>query len=134
MQGVDIIREGSVIYAIVVRQNVRSEGKYNFLTPEDFPFQLGANFYASGEPIRRHFHPDKAVNLRTVNEFIVVSRGKLKVSIYNDDQQVIREEVMNTGDMILLTAGGHGFEVLEDTSIVEVKQGPYAGTEDKTFF
>ena len=38
------------------------------------------------------------------------------------------------GDVILLIEGGHGFEVLEEIEMVEVKQGPYAGERDKERF
>ncbi len=38
------------------------------------------------------------------------------------------------GDVILLAYGGHGFEILEDAEMIEVKQGPYAGDMDKTRF
>jgi hypothetical protein len=33
--------------------------------------------------------------------------------------------------VILLATGGHGFEVLEEIEMIEVKQGPYAGDQDK---
>ena len=36
--------------------------------------------------------------------------------------------------MILLAVGGHGFEVLEEIEMIEVKQGPYAGDLDKQRF
>ena len=42
--------------------------------------------------------------------------------------------VLGPGDVILLISGGHGFEVLEELNMVEVKQGPYAGETDKTRF
>ena len=41
---------------------------------------------------------------------------------------------LKTGDVILLVSGGHDFEMLEDTDMVEVKQGPYSGVEDKARF
>ncbi len=34
----------------------------------------------------------------------------------------------------MLSAGGHGFEMLEDAEIIEVQQGPYCGDKDKTRF
>ena len=42
--------------------------------------------------------------------------------------------MLQGGDVILLAEGGHGFEMLEDSEMVEVKQGPYAGDGDKTRF
>ena len=33
----------------------------------------------------------------------------------------------------MLMAGGHGFRVLEDCKMIEVKQGPYAGVDFDKF-
>ena len=44
----------------------------------------------------------------------------------------ILKVVSEAGDVVLLAFGGHGFEMLEPTEIIEVKQGPYAGEHDKT--
>ncbi len=46
----------------------------------------------------------------------------------------IFSEILCSGDIILLSKGGHGFEVLEDIEMIEVKQGPYSGDKDKTKF
>ena len=46
----------------------------------------------------------------------------------------LESRVLNSGDIILLASGGHGFEMLENTEIIEVKQGPFAGEVDKTRF
>jgi hypothetical protein len=35
--------------------------------------------------------------------------------------------------MLLLIAGGHGLEAIEDVNMVEVEQGPYVGDLGKTF-
>ena len=42
--------------------------------------------------------------------------------------------ILRTGDVILLASGGHGFEVLEELEMYEIKQGPYIGEDDKTRF
>jgi len=134
MQGLEIIREGDAIHAIILRRDFIGKDKYNFLTPPDFPLQLGANKYSAGEEIKKHYHPDKETRIRTVQEFIIVSKGRLKVFFFNEALRCFRETILETGDMILLTRGGHGFETLAETTLVEIKQGPYDGTKDKIIF
>ena len=56
--------------------------------------------------------------------------GKMKVSFYNDFSQKIDETVLTDGDLIVLLSGGHGFEFLEKTKMIEVKQGPYSGVDN----
>lgn len=65
---------------------------------------------------------------------LVIKKGKLKVNFYNDNKEYIESYVLKEGDVILLASGGHGFEVLDDVEMFEIKQGPYAGEADKTRF
>lgn len=60
--------------------------------------------------------------------------GELRVDFYDDDRTYIESRILEGGDVILLASGGHGFEVLEEIEMLEVKQGPYAGDKDKTRF
>ena len=47
----------------------------------------------------------------------------------NNEHNYLESRVLEGGDTILLAGGGHGFEVLEDLAMIEVKQGPYAGDD-----
>ena len=55
-------------------------------------------------------------------------------NFYNDNKAFLKSDTLNSGDVILLAFGAHGFEMLEDSEIIEVKQGPYSGDDDKTRF
>jgi len=67
-------------------------------------------------------------------EVLFIKSGKVRVDFYNDEQLYLQSRVLEQGDVILLSFGGHGFEMLEESEIIEVKQGPYAGETDKTRF
>jgi mannose-6-phosphate isomerase-like protein (cupin superfamily) len=67
-------------------------------------------------------------------EVLFIKRGKLRVDFYDKNQIYLESYVLETGDAILLASGGHGFEVLEEVEVIEVKQGPYCGENDKTRF
>jgi hypothetical protein len=58
---------------------------------------------------------------------IVIGEGRTRLSLYDDARAKVAETELEKGDIVLLASGGHGFDVLEDTKIVEVKQGPYDG-------
>ena len=64
----------------------------------------------------------------------MIRKGKVKVNFYNMDQECIDDTILTDGDVILLCAGGHGFDILEETEMIEIKQGPYVGENDKTRF
>jgi len=63
-----------------------------------------------------------------------IKKGKLRVDFYSESQKYLESRMLEAGDVILLAQGGHGFEVIEAVEMFEVKQGPYAGEEDKTRF
>jgi mannose-6-phosphate isomerase-like protein (cupin superfamily) len=65
---------------------------------------------------------------------LFIKRGRLRVDFYDNDQKYLESRILQAGDVILLATGGHGFEVLEEIEMIEVKQGPYAGDDDKTRF
>ena len=58
----------------------------------------------------------------------------LRVDFYRNDQTYLKSTILQKGDIILLASGGHGFQVLEEVEMVEIKQGPYLGAKDKIRF
>jgi mannose-6-phosphate isomerase-like protein (cupin superfamily) len=75
-----------------------------------------------------------AREVQYTKEVLFVKSGRLRVDFYDDDRVYLESTVLEAGDIILLAQGGHGFTMLEPTEIVEVKQGPYVGEQDKTRF
>jgi hypothetical protein len=137
IKGVERIVHRGLSYAIVLRATASSDEKYNFLTGSDNPLQLGVNFYSTGETIKAHYHlPRHLENNSQIQEFLLIGEGRTKLILFDaDDHTPFTDVELGPGDMVLLLAGGHGFEVLEPTKIVEVKQGPYDGrAKDKVVF
>ena len=67
-------------------------------------------------------------------EVLLIRCGCVRINLYSSDKKFITSRDLKAGDVILLCGGGHSFEMLEETSMIEVKQGPYAGEQDKTRF
>jgi mannose-6-phosphate isomerase-like protein (cupin superfamily) len=67
-------------------------------------------------------------------EVLFIKSGKVRVDFYDDNQKYLESFILQQGDVVLLASGGHGFEMIEASEIIEVKQGPYAGDHDKTRF
>ena len=81
-----------------------------------------------------HVHNSVPRQVHYTKEVLVLRRGKLRVDFYTDKQEYIESHILQGGDVILLAEGGHGFKVLEDVEMFEIKQGPYTGENDKTRF
>ncbi|HVD61867.1 MAG TPA: hypothetical protein VNC11_13425, partial [Gemmatimonadaceae bacterium] len=87
-----------------------------------------------GKTIDPHVHNPVSRNVHYTQEVLFIKRGKIRVDFYDNDRNYIESRILEGGDVILLATGGHGFEVLEEIEMIEVKQGPYFGDQDKTRF
>jgi hypothetical protein len=130
VQGLERITHDDQLLAIIIRADAKPEKKYNFITEQQNPLQLGVSKYEGGELIASHAHLRTEVTVPSGQEFILVTAGKLRVTLYDATTRApLAVKDLSAGDMILLISGGHGFEVLEACQIVEVKQGPYLSKE-----
>jgi len=130
---IDRILHNNLELALIVRRSFRAEG-ISFLTPSAYSQQLGYMNRPTGHVIPPHVHNPVAREVHFTKEVLFIRSGRLRVDFYSDNQQYLESTVLEAGDVILLAFGGHGFEMLEPTEIIEVKQGPYAGDQDKTRF
>ena len=128
MEAIDEIKHNGILLAIIVRKNF-NKGGINFISKENFPLQVGINFYKKGEEIKPHFHPKRKIEIKDIQEFVMVEKGKMTVTIYTESGKKVRTTELVGGDMIFLIEGGHGFKIDADTKLSEVKQGPYMGKE-----
>jgi len=130
---VEKISHNSEILAIIVRKEFNNEG-INFFTPNEYSQQLAFMNHPSGKEIQPHIHKKVHREVHYTQETLFIRKGKLQVDFYSDDQKYLDSRILKSGDVILLIKGGHGFKVLDDLEMFEVKQGPYAGDQDKIKF
>lgn len=130
---IERIRDGETEIALIIRRSFRKDG-VEFFTPDDYSQQIGYMNRPTGHLIPPHVHNPVAREVHFTREVLLIRSGRIRVDLYNDDQTYLESTVLEEGDLILLASGGHGFEVLDEVEMIEVKQGPYAGDEDKTRF
>ena len=124
-----IIKKGKKIIAIVFKKNIKTKG-VRFLTPENYTLQVGLLAHPGGKIIKDHIHnPNIKYWVDMAQEFLYIEKGRVKARFFDDDWNLIGEEVLAAGDFLLHVSGGHGFEVLEKCRMIEVKQGPYPGVK-----
>ena len=131
--GVEKILDGDRIMAIVLRGSMRDPG-VAFFSPPEFSQQLGFINHPAGHVVAPHIHNPVSREIVYTEETLFVREGRIRVDIYRADRTLLTSRTLTGGDVVLLASGGHGLEVLEPSSIIEVKQGPYAGESDKTRF
>jgi mannose-6-phosphate isomerase-like protein (cupin superfamily) len=127
-----ITNQGQTL-AIILRTTYKEKG-IKFFTPNDFSQQLAYMNRPLGHEIQPHIHNAVQREVQFTKEVLFIKSGKVRVDFYDDEKNYLESRVLVSGDVILLAFGGHGFKMLEDSEIIEVKQGPYAGEADKTRF
>jgi mannose-6-phosphate isomerase-like protein (cupin superfamily) len=129
---VRVEHEGQLL-AVIVRNDFREPG-ITFFTDNELSQQMGFMRHPAGKVIEPHVHNHIARSVNYTQEALFIRRGKIRVDFYSDAQTYLFSHGLESGDVILLISGGHGFEILEEVEMIEVKQGPYAGDRDKTRF
>tara|TARA_B100000767_G_scaffold253914_1_gene258842 strand:- start:602 stop:1030 length:429 start_codon:yes stop_codon:yes gene_type:complete len=121
------------LLSVIIRSNYKSDG-IEFFTPGDFSQQLGYMNRPKDYVIPPHVHNSVQRDVHFTQEVLIIKSGKIRVDFYNDNMKYLESRILNKGDIVLLAHGGHGFEMIEDSEIIEVKQGPYVGEMDKIRF
>lgn len=133
MDNIEYIKHKDQVFAIIISHRFSEKG-IRFFTPDDFSQQLGYMCHPAGKIIEPHFHNPVERNVVYTQEVLYIKRGKIKVNFYDEQKLFLFNRILEAGDVILLANGGHGFEVLEEIEMIEIKQGPYQGDTDKTRF
>ena len=126
------ITDNGVIIAIIITSKFTKEG-IEFFTPNDFSQQLGYMNRSKGYKIEAHSHKRVQHAVLQTHEVLYVKSGKVKIELYNDKHIFIEDRTLSAGDVILLASGGHSIEMMEDSELIEIKQGPYSN-DDKISF
>jgi mannose-6-phosphate isomerase-like protein (cupin superfamily) len=130
---IQTVVDGLEPIALIIRKDFEKPGLH-FFTPPNFSQQVAVMSHPAGKKIAAHVHNLVTRQVLYTQEVIWVRKGRVRVNLYSSARKVLCSPVLVEGDLILLCGGGHSFEMLEETTMVEVKQGPYAGENDKTRF
>jgi len=133
MKHVEKIKIGDDVYAIILRKEYSKPGPVYF-TPNEYSQQLGMLVHPKGKIVKRHRHKLVKREIFRTQEVLVILEGKVKVDLYDNEVKLLKSVVLSSGDTILLAQGGHKVEILDNAKIIAIKQGPYAGFDDKDFF
>jgi hypothetical protein len=133
MQHVEYIEWNGELLAYLIRAGAAAE-KTSFLTPPKASAQVGFVVHPAGSQIAPHIHLPFERRVIGTFEVLVVRQGRCEVDIYNPVREFVATRELREGDVMLIAEGGHGFRMLEDTILLEVKQGPYLGLGEKEQF
>jgi hypothetical protein len=121
--------------AIIVRAEA-NPARTTFVTEPTATLQVGYVVYGANTAVPRHSHVRVERKLDVTAEVIFVKSGRCTVDVYDDPpaHTLVDSVELRAGDGVVLLAGGHGFRMHEPTVLIEVKQGPYQGVDEKLRF
>lgn len=127
------IVHNSLTLSIIIRKDYQKQG-IEFFTNDNDSQQLGYMNRPKDYVIPPHRHNLVKRDVHLTQEVLFIKSGKVRVDFFDNEQHYIKSTILLPGDVILLSDGGHGFKMLEESEIIEVKQGPYCGEQDKVRF
>ncbi len=122
------------LLALIVRNKYRNKKGITFFTPNKTTQQFGYMKHTKDHIIKPHKHKKRITKILSTTEVILLLKGSLRVDFYNEIKKYLFSKIINKGDIILLAYGGHGFKVIKNVEMIEVKQGPYSVIKDKVKF
>tara|TARA_Y100000590_G_C15558692_1_gene953838 strand:- start:398 stop:832 length:435 start_codon:yes stop_codon:yes gene_type:complete len=120
--------------ALIVRGKYRSKKGITFFTPSDSTQQFGYMKHKKKHIIKPHLHKKRMTQILYTSEVILILKGILRVDFYTSFKKYLFSKILKKKDIIMLVHGGHGFKVLKDIEMLEIKQGPYSLIKDKIKF
>ena len=131
---IEKIKYKNKLFALIVSGNYRNRKGITFFTPDDTTQQFGYMKHKKGHIIKPHKHKKRITTILSTTEVIILLKGILRVDFYNQKQKYLFSKILRKKSIILLVHGGHGFKVIKDVEMIEVKQGPYNIEKDKVKF
>ena len=122
------------LFALIVRRQFRKKSGINFFTSKEATQQFGFMKHKKNHIVKPHKHNKRLTKILRTTEVILLLKGTLRVDFYNDKNKYLFSKIINEGDIIMLVYGEHGFKILKDAEMIEVKQGPYSLASDKIKF
>lgn len=128
-----ILSDGNVIAIIVHKEHQLEDNCIQFITSNDYILQLGMMRRPKNYLVSPHMHLNAQRITFGTQEVLFIKKGLLEISFYTEDEKLIESKIVGEGSFILFASGGHSIKMLEDSEIVEVKNGPYDSSKDKRF-
>ncbi len=133
MGQIEEVKKKNKLLAMIIRNGYTCNG-VDFITPNEYSQQVAYMHHPAGKMIDAHVHNLVHRNVVLTQEVLFIKKGNLRVDFYDEYEDYLESRDLHAGDIILLVSGGHGFFVLDEVEMIEVKQGPYAGENDKRRF
>ncbi len=131
---IEKIKYKKKLFALIVRGKYRGKKGISFFTDNKAIQQFGYMNHKTNHIIKPHLHKKQTRKLLHTSEVILILKGVLRVDFYNNKKKYLFSKFLREKDIIMLVHGAHGFKVIKNVQMLEIKQGPYINKLDKVKF
>jgi len=122
------------LLAIIIDEKKFFNRGVNFVTPNFLALQLGFINHKSKTFIKPHIHNSYLRKIKKTTEVLLVRKGLLRVDFYDKRKKYLLSKVIKKNQILILVDGSHGFKIIKECLIIEIKQGPFNLALDKKRF
>ena len=122
------------ILAIIIKGKYLKKKGINFFTNPKLSQQVAFMNHPKKHLIQPHIHKNRMRKIKGSTEVLIILDGILKINFFDNKKKYIFSTTVMKNDIVILLKGGHGFEVKKNCKMIEVKQGPYSESKDKSKF
>ncbi len=116
--------------AILIPKDFKIEKGIKFYSNPMDEFQIGIMKRVKKYKISPHYHEEKTREIKHTSETLIVKKGSVSCCFFNqNDKNDNKSIIINQGDILVIFKYAHSFEFLEESEIVEIKQGPFIETK-----
>ena len=131
---IEKVNNKNKMLALIVRGKYRKKNGITFFTPNESTQQFGYMKHKKNYIIKPHLHKKRLTKIHYTSEVILLLKGSIRVDFYTSKKKYLFSKVLKEKDIIMLVSGGHGFKILKDVEMIEIKQGPFSLIKDKIKF
>lgn len=128
------VESGGTLLGYVINAAEGLPHATSFITPHDANLQVGFVVKSASDEVPRHDHKPVQRSIVGTSEVLIVTKGSGEIDFYDEKREYLSTHFFKEGDVLVMLAGGHGFRFGERTVLLEVKQGPYPGVDEKERF
>ncbi len=127
------IEKNGLLLGIVLYSNFHLREGIEFFTDENSEFQMGYMNRPKNYEVKPHVHCRQLRKIYQTSEVLIVKTGSICVSFFDYSGELVSTQELFAGDICMFLAGGHGVKFMEESDLIEIKQGPHNSSRDKEF-
>lgn len=116
-----VLHNGKVV---ALKVSSMQDGSVSITEPEA-ALQALTLKHPKGKLVAPHMHLPHVRETVNLQECLIVIRGKLRVSFFDEEANPFAHLDIAAGEACITLSAAHSIEFLEDSEVFEIKNGPY---------